>query len=241
MLSPQVGLTTQLVAVYALEPYILRFWDMQEGTVVGEMQDQPGGAVADNVSVIFGPEEKYLAVGGDPWGLASGEHLATTEQVIGEKTTCWPYHTAFSPQGITLGAGCFDGRLDVWQIPDGGLEKSFGGYRSWFNEIAFSPDGEYLAAIYNVPHNLVHAWHALGGNHEFSLRGDHFTRAAYSPDGLLLATVLAQQEFDQYGWPAGVVQLWYAGNGEQINQFDLEDAVRSTFSLDSQVLATSSL
>lgn len=230
-----------MVTAYALEPYTLRFWNLEEDAMAGKLRDQPGGAALSNVEIAFSPDEKYLAVGGDLWDLSAGKQLIDVEQAIGEKTSCWPSHVVFSPQDNTLVTGCFDGQLDVWQVPGGALIKSINGYSSWVNEVVYSPDGERLAAIYNVPDYLVQIWEMPEGTPIYKLTGGHFTRVSYSPDGILLATVLANEEYDQYGWPAGFVQLWSAADGKELSRLEVEDVVSIAFSPDSKILATGSL
>ena len=193
------------------------------------------------MEVACSSDEKYIAVGGDIWDLASGERLTNMEQTMGEKTSCWASSAAFSPGENTLATGCFEGQLNLWSVPDGELIKSFGGYSSWVNELAYSPDGEHLAAIYNVPDYLVQVWNRPKGTGSFTLTGGHFTRVAYSADGHTLATVLANQEYDQYGQPAGFVQLWSASDGTELARLEVEDAVSIAFSPDSRILATGSL
>ncbi|MGW8225801.1 MAG: WD40 repeat domain-containing protein [Anaerolineales bacterium] len=227
-----------LAVAYNREPYALRFWSLDDGVVEREWFGQPGGVMIDDIAVAYSLDEKYLAVGNDLWVLGPGPG---TETKISLDTTCWTYHVAFSPRENSLSTGCFDGQLDLWQIPQGILEKSLRGFSSWVNEMAFSPDGDFLAAIYNVPDYLVQVWQLPGGNPAFSLEGGHFTRVTYSPDGLLLGTVLANPEYDQYGWPAGIVQLWSASDGEELVQLEVEDAVSIAFSPDSLLMATGSL
>ena len=74
----------------------------------------------------------------------------------------------------------------------------------------------------------------------FTLSGGHFTRVAFSADGHMLATVLANPEYDQYGWPAGYVQLWSAADGVELTRLTLEDAVSIALSPDGRILATGS-
>jgi WD40 repeat protein len=107
--------------------------------------------------------------------------------------------------------------------------------------LAYSPEGDYLAAVYGVPDYLVQVWQLPEGTPDFKLTGGRFTRVAYSADGLTLATVAAKQEYDQFGWPAGFVQLWSASDGGEIAQLEVEDAVSIAFSADNRILATGSL
>jgi WD40 repeat protein len=228
-----------LATVQAAGEYTLRLWDLETSGVQRAFQGRDFSL--SNVQVSYSPDGSYLAVGGDLWDLSAGERLTKLEFAIGEKTSCWPSYVTFSPDGKTLATGCFEGQLDLWNFPDGTLLKSIGGYNSWVNELAFSPNGENLAAIYNVPDYLVQVWQLPGGNPSFTLTGGHFTRVTYSWDGRTLATVIANEEYDQYGWPAGFVQLWDTLEGKEISALEVEDAVSIAFSPDNRTLATGSL
>jgi len=72
------------------------------------------------------------------------------------------------------------------------------------------------------------------------MSGGHFTRVMYSADGLILATVMANPDYDQYGWPAGYVQLWGAADGNMLARLAIEDAVSIEFSPDGLTFATGS-
>ena len=229
-----------LAAVYATEPYTLRLWDLETVRATRTHQSQQAPNLS-NVEAAYSPDGKYLAVGGNLWDLAAGEQLTRIEQAIGEKTSCWPSSVAFSPRGRVLATGCFQGQLDLWSVPDGVLLKSISGYDSWVNGLAYSPDGNYLAAVYSVPDYLVQVWQLPEGKPSFTLTGGRFARVAYAADGGILATVVANEEYDQYGWRAGFVQLWSASDGKELARLEVEDAVSIAFSPDSRVLATGSL
>jgi len=229
-----------LVAAHATDPYTLRLWDLETGRLDRTLQSQQAPNLS-NVEVAYSPDEKYIAVGGDLWDLATGAQLTGVEQAIGEKTSCWPISVAFSPEENSLATGCFEGQLDLWSVPDGELLRRIGGYSSWVEDLAYSPDGEYLAVAYGVPDYLVQVWQLLEGKPSFKMTGGHFTQVAYSADGRTLATVVANEEYDQYGWLGGIVQLWSASNGKELAQLDLEDAVCIAFSPDGRILATGSL
>jgi WD40 repeat protein len=229
-----------LAAAHAGGRYTLRLWDLETGKVERELPGREGGITLTNVSVAYSPDGKTLAVGGDLWDLTTGAQLTGIEQKIGAKTSCWPEHIAFAPAGNILATGCFYGQLDLWYIPDGALTKSLHGYESWVNEMAFSPDSNQLAAIYNTPDFLVQVWQLPEGRPSFTLTGGHFTRVAYSPDGQMLATVMANPTYDQYGWPAGYVQLWGAAGGNMLARLAIDDAVSIAFSPDGLTFASGS-
>ena len=229
-----------LAAVHSTAGYILRLWDLGTGRVEQALSS-PHSITSNYVEVAFSPDEKFIAVGGDLWDLATGERLTGMEQAIALKTSCWPSSVAFSPDGKALATGCYEGQLDLWSFPGGALLKSIGDYSSWVNGLAYSPDGEHLAAIYSDPDYLVQVWQLPEGTPSFKLTGGHFTRVSYSADGLIMATVAAKVEYDQYGWPAGIVQLWNASDGKEMAQLKVDDAISIAFSPDSRILATGSL
>jgi WD40 repeat protein len=230
-----------LASVHALEPYILRFWDLESGKMIRALQNSPVGGAVVHMELAFSPDSGILAMGGDLWDLAAGERMTDVEQIISAKTSCWSSDVAFAPQGFSLATGCFDGQLDFWAMPEGEHLKRIAEYSSWVEGLAYSLDGDRLAAIYGVPDYLVQVWQLPEGTAFFTLTGGHFTRVAYSPDGRILATVMAKPEYDQYGWPAGFVQLWTATDGVLIRQLDMGDVVSIAFSPDSQILASGSL
>ena len=230
-----------LAAAYATDDdYTLRFWDLESGSLTRELHEQQGPALI-NVEAAYSPDGKYLAVGGVLWDLSAGERLTRLEQVIGEKTSCWPSSVAFSPVENTLATGCFDGQLDLWSVPSGEHLESTGGYQGWVYALAYSPDGDRLAAVYWVPDHLVQVWEMPDGTASITLTGGDFSRVSFSPDGQTLATVAINNEYGQYGWQAGFVQMWSASDGEELARLELEDAVSIAFSPDGRILATGSL
>jgi WD40 repeat protein len=243
--APVVGMALDpqgdaLASAYALDPYSLRFWDLTDGQVVRNLQGSNNAAAESGWALDYSPDGKYLAVRGDIWDLAAGEQLTEMEQAITATTSCWSTSVAFATQTDALATGCFGGQLDLWSVPDGALLKRIGGYSSSVDDLAYSPDGNTIAAIYGVPDYLVQVWKVPSGASAFTLTGGHFTRVSYSADGSMLATVRANEAYDQYGHPAGFVQMWSGENGDKIRQLDLDDAVSLAFSPDGQILATGS-
>lgn len=231
-----------LAAVYATNPYTLRFWDLQNGRVARELMGKEDASAENNLAMAYSPKGDFLAVRGDLWDLDAGEELIELEHAITAVTSCLVPSVAFAPQKNDLATGgCFEGKLDLWSVPSGTLLKRLGKSGSWVEDLAYSPDGERLAAIYTVPDFLVQVWQLPDEKAAFALTGGHFTRVTYSPDGSTLATVMANPEYDQYGWPAGFVQLWSASDGKELAQLEVDDAVSIAFSPDSQILATGSL
>jgi WD40 repeat protein len=53
--------------------------------------------------------------------------------------------------------------------------------------------------------------------------------------------VAANPDYEQYGWPAGYVELWDVSSGEKRIRLEVQDAVSLAFSHDGRILATGSL
>jgi WD40 repeat protein len=230
-----------LAAVDTNDPYTLRLWDLESGRVI---QDLPGRIVVDagaNVAIAFSPDGKLLAVRGDLWDLATGQRREAMEKAVADRTSCWSSAAAFSPDGEVLATGCFEGQLDLWSVRQGQWLRRIGDYSGWVDYLAFAPHGGALAAVYGVPDYRVQVWNLPEGQPVFHLSGEHFTRAVYSPAGDMLATVAANQEYEQYGWPAGFVELWEVPTGDKRTRLNVQDAVSLAFSTDGRILATGSL
>jgi WD40 repeat protein len=230
-----------LAAVHATNPYTLRLWDLESGRVVRTLQGRDDASAETNWAMAYSPEGDYLAVDGDLWDLVAGKQLTEMEQAITAVTSCRSSGVAFAPEGDVLATGCFEGQLDLWSFPDGELLQRIGGYSSWVEDLVYSPNGNTLAAIYGVPDFLVQVWQLPKGTAYFTLTGGHFTRVAYSAVGRTLATIVAINEHEQFGGPAGFVQLWSASDGKELVRLEVEDAVSIAFSPDSRILATGSL
>jgi WD40 repeat protein len=53
--------------------------------------------------------------------------------------------------------------------------------------------------------------------------------------------VAANPDYEQYGWPAGYVELWDVSSGEKRIRLEVQDSVSLAFSRDGHLLATGSL
>jgi len=114
---------------------------------------------------------------------------------------------AFSPDGRFLGAGCFTGRAQLWQIDTGlllRLPKAHQGEAVW--DIAFSPDSaRFLTGSANP---VIQAWATATGEglEAFEFQGKTAYGLAISPDGRFLA--LAQ--------PTGDVEVLLASDWKRM-------------------------
>jgi len=97
----------------------------------------------------------------------------------------------FSPDGRQIAAACADGRVYVFAVPDGHQVTNMQGGQEGYYEIAWSPDGNLIAAGHYDP--LVSLFDMRGNAGPVILDSGVFcdegrTAVAFSPDGALLAT-----------------------------------------------------
>lgn len=99
---------------------------------------------------------------------------------------------AFSPDGTLVASGCMNGKARVWDAKTGELRRVFGIASSrLINAIAFSSDGETLAAAGIHMDKTVKLWNVRTGSLLRKLAGHtdvEIHAIAFSPDGARLAS-----------------------------------------------------
>jgi len=104
--------------------------------------------------------------------------------------SCWP--VAFSPDDQSIASGC-GGTIHVWRLSDGAetftLKAAPDAQDDTITEVAFSPDGQRLAASATSPTttNMVQIWRLDTGNLPGVFPGSGSPDLSFAPDGQLLA------------------------------------------------------
>jgi RNA polymerase sigma factor (sigma-70 family) len=201
----------------------VRLWDVTSGK---ELLPTRGHRNAVTV-VAVSPDGKTLATGSEDnsiglWDLATGQEIrrlggqsgpppllkrGQPAQSLGPLGR--PDSLAFSPDGKTLYASCWDHTIYAWETATGKLRHAFhrqpGGVRS-----AIAADGKRVAS--GDLEKTVILWDTANGKEvrRFVGKGEQVGCVALSPDGKLLAA-----GYHRTGW----VYLWNAVTGKEVRHW----------------------
>ena len=121
----------------------------------------------------------------------------------GHRSSVWS--VTFSPDGLTLASGSYDGTIRLWNAVTGAHKATLEGHRSSVWSVAFSPDGLTLAS--GSSDGTIRLWDAVAGAHKATLGGSPVRSVAFSPDGLTLASGSDDNTIRLWESPATYVRI----------------------------------
>jgi WD40 repeat protein/tRNA A-37 threonylcarbamoyl transferase component Bud32 len=198
-------------------------------------------------ALAYQPDGKQLAVGGGAVGFGpfvGNEELSIWSEAQAAQLTAFRPDKrrgaitglAWSPDGgqLALSLWCLDdardvlstkglpaesyGRIELWDVPQRRLIRSFVGHKSFVNGVALSRDGSLVASAGSD--GIANVWETATGERQHELKGHRgqVMAVAFSPNGELLATA-GQGPMDRWGskTPAdsGEVKLWDLSTGKE--------------------------
>lgn len=170
----------------------IRIWDSQSGESLLNLENGHDGMVG---SVVFTADGRQVVSAGQDemtkfWDALTGDMLrAIAKHDDGKKTFSDGNHkVVFSPDGKTFATSLgWNSKVTVRSFPDGNLIHSLHASDYYVEDIAFSPDGRFLAT--GTRDLLIKFWDVRTGAEARSIRGDGwFGCLAFSPDGKRIAT-----------------------------------------------------
>ncbi len=153
-------------------------------------------------SVVFSPDSRTLASGGDDyeirlWDIETGQVKAILE---GHKSII--PSMGFSPDGSTLASGSWDETIRLWDADTGQPKATLRGDSGFIESVAFSPDGKTLAS--GGSDYTIQFWDVESGQLKITFDGEveWVYSVVFSPDGSTLAGG---------GWKE--IRLWSVSDG----------------------------
>ena len=230
------------LAVNSGNPYATtRLWGIEDGQLEKAIED-PNNQGYGAAKVSFSPDGQFLWAQGSFWNVKDGARLTSLESTLGKEAPSYlPASVSFSPNRKVLVIGYLEGRLQLWDLGEEKLIRELEGYQGEVVDLAFSPNGKTLAAIFGYPDMAIQLWTVEEGERLFSINGHEwtyeFSQVVFSPDGQTLATVSKNEDAMELGM---VVELWRAADGERLFQLEMAGALQVAFSKDGDILATGS-
>lgn len=171
------------LAVSADESGVVAIWNLPAGDLRAGV---PGHRAAVRACAIS-PDASFVVTAGDDRALRVWESKHGQERVVmlghaGPVTAC-----AISPDGRTVVSGGDDGTLLVWDRASGGERSRLAGHRARVERCTISPDGRTVVST--AEDRTVRVWDLAAGAQQ-SVFQHGGTRAAISPDGLMVAAKL---------------------------------------------------
>jgi WD40 repeat protein len=179
----------------------VRIWNVSDGESRRQLRI-PGCPVE---SIAFSPNGKLLAVGG--WGstitvcTVEGDHM----RILDTLPCPFVHSLSFSADGGLLAAGCYDGAVYLWNTADHQPAGQLGGFASFIYSVAFSPNGEYIAASSQMS---VRIWRLSDRKPVETLQGHRgpVRSISFSPDSQVIASASEDRG----------ARLWRINDGELI-------------------------
>jgi WD40 repeat protein len=210
--------TTLLVVTFAFGPCAPAYGQSSAPSPEA-IRSAPPGQAATNV-VAFSPDGSRIAA------VNTANVITIRDVDTGTLTTTLPGQDGYmstvdwSPDGALLASGSNDGTIQIWDVAAetkrrtltgfDALDRAFGGA----TDVAFSPDGRYLAGVQGAPSGRIIAWRVADGREV--LRVDRPRKVgglAWGPAGDTLYAV----ERD------GALYTWSVPGGKQLARRDLDD------------------
>lgn len=157
------------------------------------------------------PTGRYAFAGNELCAVVRFD-LESGDQTTLDGHESWVRGMAFSPDGATLYAADFAGRLVWWPVNSEKPEpiRTIEAHQGFNRAVAVSPDGETLATVGNDL--FVRLWSASDGSPlgEFAGHESHIYNVLFHPDGNSLVTADLK----------GVVKHWDLSTGECVRDLD---------------------
>jgi WD40 repeat protein/serine/threonine protein kinase len=180
-------------------PGYVRLIDLDSGREIRKLAGNKGYVMA----MAFSPDGRQLAAGGQYSDIRILDSGTGVERARLKSRSAEVHDLVFSPDGRTLATA--GETVEFWDVATAEFSMALEG-DAGFRQIAFSPDGELIAAA--SVDRTVRLWEAQTGVQRAKLlgHGDDVTCVAFSPDGRTLAS----------GSRDRLVKIWHVATGHEL-------------------------
>jgi WD40 repeat protein len=189
----------------------LIWWDWAQGRGLGQINAHPpqqfgnAGFSGDGRRLAIGVERQPLGV----WEVTlSADGLGAQKLLTHTNPFTLYYSIDLDGTGkrLATSSAAKPIHIDVWDAVSGAHQLRLSGHRDFVHNVAFSPDGVYLASASSDRTAIL--WDAMSGQPRFTLAGHHdeVWDVAFSPDSQWVATASRD----------GVAKLWSVATGEAV-------------------------
>jgi WD40 repeat protein/serine/threonine protein kinase len=155
------------------------------------------------LSVAFSPDSQLLAIPSSQLGVVRLWNLATNREVAVLRFPGSPLGAFFTPDGKSLFATTYRS-CRIWNLAGAGDKRVLAGHTGGVPVVAFSPDGELLAA--GSKDKTVSLWKVATGERVCRITAlpEHVQTLAFHPEGRLLAVSIGgtARLWDTSSWQA---------------------------------------
>ncbi len=171
--------------------------------------------------------EKFVAI--RLWN-ADGSLIKTLDEQTGNNLDM-QLAVTFSPDGNTIAAGGWYGKLRLWN-KDGTLLKEIQSGSSSLNAISFSPNSQMIVTGYR--HGKIKLWKSDGSESQVNFLGHSGSvwGISFSPDGQIIASTSDDKTVKLWNPDNGTLMTTLKGHGSKVNAV--------AFSPDGQIIASAS-
>ncbi|HEY9879360.1 MAG TPA: GUN4 domain-containing protein [Leptolyngbyaceae cyanobacterium] len=221
----------------------IRLWNLQTGKLIRTITLNASSGIPQ--TVLFSPDGQRLATTTNRntlqlWNVQTGQLVRTLVEQAPDLSP--GLSLAFSPDSQKLAAADVDNSVKLWNATTGARLITLKGHSSAIHDLAFSPDGQYLASSEETK-ALLWNLQTYQPTHTFELvqsaghpiKPDNLANVAFSPDSKTLATgglllPLVQSE----PIPSQGIMLWDVATGQTLEH--IHSVSRFQFSPDGQFL-----